>query len=239
MPGNREKKFMNRSVTLAALVLSLMSFEASAQCNSDGEYYEAIKTYKEWPLNKDITIEAAIYQDQGRDNINLGINLKNTSTGEIISSYCRANIHDESRSRQWIKIDTAPYLLSDKATSFGIKLRLEYVSTDMQIAQLDILSIFEFDGKNIKQVVDNLLTHVKKWPNMQCHGNYVSAKRILVLDETNKSHGHKNILLKDKFESYKVDSKCMSDNKRHRNSEVTLKFNGEHYDIPPEYALHD
>ncbi|QXP54150.1 hypothetical protein [Cellulophaga sp. HaHa_2_1] len=165
---------------------------------------------KENPSNKDETIIVIAERVEeisiSSYTVNSYIIIVNTKTGKIIQQYFEDykenGWHIDSEELQKIKIDTAPYLLTENTRAFGV--RLEYVGSSKPNPYKTTLSLYVRNPNTLKKVLSNYVVEETdgQWDpedvQFNCSTDYVD-KRVILIMKNSKTNGYFDILAKNKI----------------------------------------
>ncbi|WP_438712142.1 hypothetical protein ACSTS3_06870 [Aquimarina muelleri] len=187
--------------------------------------------------NETIVVIPEIYgeYDEQMFELNSYIVLVNNTTGKITHKY-----FESSKTNDWIsdairlaeiKIDTAPYIVSEDKRAFGIRVYC-YNNSQPNPYSNKTISLFVKSGNTLKKVLHNydVMNHIGEW-DTNCTGEFTDFKRTLIMSKE-KTNGYFDIIVKNKItktkniedENGECDSKEIITNRT-----VVLKFNGETY----------
>jgi len=204
---------------------------------------ETIKTNlivsKVQPNNKNETIVVIpeIYgvYDEGFFQLNSHIVLVDNTTKKITHKYFenyKTNgwVSDAVRLAE-IKIDTAPYIVSENKRAFGIRIYY-YNNSKPNPYSKETISLFLKSENSLKNVLPNydVMNYGGEW-DTNCDGEFIGVKSILIVSKE-KTNDHFNILVKSKITETKnyEDKNGECDAKETvTNKTLVLNFNGEAY----------
>jgi hypothetical protein len=159
-----------------------------------------------------------------------------SSTGKI-----KYRFYESDQTNQWlsdalkfasIKIDTAPYKLSENKRAFGVRINF-YNSSQPNPYNKETISLFVKDGKTLKKVLNHFTIQLFNGEtDTTCYAEFTKQEKVLIIKEE-KSNNYFNILVKNKisaiFRDEDTNGECQ-ENINITTETKTLKFNGQHYE---------
>lgn len=167
--------------------------------------------------------------------LNSHILIVNATTGKIINTYFESfktnNWFSDAIVLTEIKIDTAPYTVSDENRAFGI--RVYYIgSSRANPHNHETISLFIKSGNTLKKILDNydVMNYGGEW-DTDCYGEFIQEDKLLIISNK-KTNGFFDILVKTKITETEnfIDK---NNNCDHTETVITvktvLKFNNKEY----------
>lgn len=174
-------------------------------------------------------------EEEGYFALNTHIALVNIGGREITHRYFESH-----KTNKWfsdairldeIKIDTAPYWVTEDKRVFGIRLHF-WGSSRVNPYYEQSLSLFELSGKTLKKIMHNFTVEkgTGRWDG-NCEGAFTDNKKVLAMTPK-KSNGYFDILVRNTIThstAFINNGDC--DEKESTTTETSmLKFNGMVYD---------
>lgn len=142
--------------------------------------------------------------DEGEQyfELNSYILIIDTETGKIKQQY-----FESAKTNDWlsdavrlteIKIDTAPYMVSENKRAFGIRVYY-YGSSHPNPYSNETISLFIAKEDTLKKILNNysVMTYGGEW-DTNCNGEFIGEKKILIMSKE-KTNGNFDILVKNKI----------------------------------------
>ncbi len=173
--------------------------------------------------------------DEHHFELNSHIVIVNSTTGKITHKY-----YESAETNGWdsdaielseIAIDTAPYMVSEDARAFGIRV-YHYGRSKPNPYSNKTISLFVKSGNTLKKVLRHydVMDYGGEW-DTHCAGESISVKNTLIMSKE-KTNTYFDIIVKSKITKSKtfVDEKGECDEENKITSKTTvLKFNGKEY----------
>ncbi|WP_158975708.1 hypothetical protein [Cellulophaga sp. L1A9] len=146
-----------------------------------------------------VVIPEIVQEDEDYFELNSHILIIETNTGKIKSRYFEGSLTNEWYSDAVrlaeIKIDTAPYLLSEDTRAFGIRVYY-YNNSHPNPYSHETISLYFDENNTLKQVLKNFeMMSYGGEVNSECEADLSGVEKVLILKET-KTNGYFDILVK-------------------------------------------
>lgn len=187
------------------------------------------------PKESIIVIPEIVDEGEHYFELNSHIVIINNETQKIIHQYV-----ESSKINGWvsdaivlskIKIDTAPYVVSENSRAFGVKV-IYVGNSHANPYENETISLFVKSEKSLKKVLHNYdtMNNSGEW-NTDCVGEFTDVKNTLSMSKE-KTNGYFNILVKSNITESKayMNENGDCDSKDTITTKTTvLKFNGKTY----------
>ncbi|ADV49517.1 hypothetical protein Celal_2223 [Cellulophaga algicola DSM 14237] len=146
-----------------------------------------------------VVIPEIVQEEEGYFELNSHILIIETNTGKIKSRYFEGSLTNEWYSDAVrlaeIKIDTAPYDISDTRNAFGIRVYY-YNNSHPNPYSHETISLFFDENNTLKQVLKNFeMMSYGGEVDSECEADLSGVEKVLILKET-KTNGYFDILVK-------------------------------------------
>lgn len=188
---------------------------------------------KSFPNNTNetiIIIPEIVTEDEGYFELNSHVLIVNTNTGVIKSKYFESSktnnwVSDAVRLAQ-IKIDTAPYIITENVRAFGVRVYF-YNNSHPNPYSKESFSLYKKEGITLKKVLNNFtIMEYSGETDTTCYGQFTKEEKLLILTK-NTTNRYFNILIKNKItttKNYENDNgECIRAKKAIINK-TTLKY---------------
>ncbi|WP_418502332.1 hypothetical protein [Flagellimonas sp.] len=195
----------------------------------------ASKNLNQYPDGEIVVIPEIVDGGEHYFELNSHIVIVDYQTGDITHSF-----FESAKTNHWvsdaialqeIKIDTAPYDLSEGKRAFGIRIRYHGMSSANPYEN-ETLSLFVKSGHELQKILSNysVMDYGGEW-DTDCQGEFTRTEKTLLLSEE-RTNGWFDILVKSKITETKNEEDenrdCLA--KETISTETTvLKFNGKEY----------
>ncbi|MDC6384662.1 hypothetical protein PP180_04765 [Muricauda sp. SK9] len=193
------------------------------------------KTWNQYPGSEIVVIPEIVDEGEHFFELNTHIAIVDNQTGNITHRF-----FESVKTNQWvsdavvlkeIKIDTAPYQLSEEKMAFGIRVHY-YGMSRANPYENETLSLFVKSGGSLQKVLTNysVIDYGGEW-DTNCQGEFMRTGGTLILSEE-RTNGWFDILAKSKITKTKNEEnengECVATETTSTET-IVLKFNGEEY----------
>lgn len=195
----------------------------------------ASKTLNQYLGDEIVVIPEIVDEGENYFELNSHIVIVDYETGDITHSF-----FESAKTNHWvsdaielqeIKIDAAPYDLSEGKRAFGIRVRYHGMS-GANPYENETLSLFVKSGQGLQKILNNfsVMDYGGEW-DTSCQGEFDRTEKVLILSDE-QTNGWFDILVKSKItktiNEEDGNGECIS--KETTSTETTvLKFNGKEY----------
>ncbi len=196
---------------------------------------------KENPLNNNETflaIPEIVKRDENDDfyfEFNSHIIIADTYTGNIKQKY-----FESSKTNGWIsdavtlaeiKIDTAPFIVTNNKRAFGVRI-YQYNNSKPNPYSSKTISLFLSSDNSLNKILDNynIMEYTGEW-DTDCYGEFMKEDKILIMSDK-KNNEYFNIIIKNKItetENYRGDNGNCESRVKSKNIKTLLTYNGKEY----------
>ena len=212
-------------------ILSQLDLDLS-ECKTD---LVVAKVQPDNPEETIVVIPEIVQEKEDYFELNSHILIIETDTGKIKSRFFESSLTNEWYSDAVklaeLKIDTAPYLLSENTRAFGIRVYY-YNNSHPNPYSHETISLYFDENNTLKQVLKNFeMMYYGGEVDSECEADLSGVEKVLILKET-KTNGYFDILVKSivKTTTRKEASNgdCVEDEKI-TNQDQVLKFKNGKY----------
>lgn len=184
---------------------------------------------KPWPTNKSRIIAAFAYDGGAEYEKQLLLALIEGPKNRVVASYKGVILEDAATevSSHSLRLDTARYTLSKNTRAFGLRLNTLRERCTFEGGFGDELTLFVVNGKTIRPVLTEIMSHWRYGSGNRCGGQEVPRldANILISLEPTLSNGFADLRL----------TAIRSDEKKPVSAIVS--YNGVRYDLKPWSAV--
>ncbi|RYC53138.1 hypothetical protein [Flagellimonas olearia] len=193
------------------------------------------KAMPQYPGGEIVVIPEIVDEGEHYFELNSHIVIANAHTGEITHRF-----FESAKTNQWvsdaivlkeIKIDTAPYHVTEAKRAFGIRVYY-YGMSHANPYENETLSLFVESGQSLQKILSNysVMEYGGEW-DTDCLGQFLRTEKLLI-PSAEQTNGWFDFLVKSKItetiNEEDESGECLS--KETTSTETSrLKFNGEEY----------
>ncbi|MEZ4970238.1 MAG: hypothetical protein R2814_11415 [Flavobacteriaceae bacterium] len=229
-----DAKVLSNTLTDYTLILSVLE-ELQLNLLSVKTDLIVSKAMPQYPDEFIVVIPEIVDEGEQYFELNSHIVIVNDKTGGISHRFFESVadnqwVSDAIELRE-IKIDTAPYLISEEVRAFGIRV-YHYGMSHANPYENETVSLFVKSGDTLKKILDkfSVMDYGGEW-DTDCDGEFLRTEKILILSDQ-KTNGYFDIAVKGKMTKTKNTT---NENGDCDAEEITtdqtslLKFNGQEY----------
>ncbi|MFI8603154.1 hypothetical protein ACIGCP_01750 [Cellulophaga baltica] len=212
-------------------ILSQLDLDLS-ECKTD---LVVAKVQPDNPEETIVVIPEIVQEKEDYFELNSHIVIIETDTGKIKSRFFESSVTNEWYSDAVrlaeIKIDTAPYDISDTRNAFGIRVYY-YNNSHPNPYSHETISLFFDENNTLKQVLKNFeMMYYGGEVDSECEADLSGVEKVLILKDT-KTSGFFDILVKSTVKTTTrkeaANGDCVEDEKI-TNQDQVLKFKNGKY----------